>query len=285
LHMYAANDHVNWIASYDTSIGRNEATHYNGLKAGTYYVHAYPIPTNGYGSYRIYSSFVAAKLANDVEPNDVIGAAQPISLNSLSTGHLGFFGNGTTDTYDFYTFTLPIAWDSLFVRTDSDPTIDIDLKLYDQSGIEIASSGASGSTELMTYLSAGASTYSIRLYRYSGYGSYGVIVSNTRPNSTMVDVKEKKQERILPKNYALSQNFPNPFNPSTSIQFQIPNSGHVTLKVYNMLGCEIASLINEVRSAGVYNFTWNASNLPSGVYFYRLQAGNYVEVKKAVLMK
>jgi hypothetical protein len=285
LYMYGANDHVNWIAGYDISTGRNESTRYYGLKAGTYYVHGYPAPSTGYGSYWIYSDFVAAKFANDSEPNNDLGSALPIGLNSESNGHLGFFRDGSRDSCDYYTFTLPTAWDTLFVRTDSDPTIDIDLKLYNQSGTEIASSGSGGSFEMLIYPSAGAGTYSVRLYRYGGYGSYGVIVANVRPTEQMVDVKEQKLTAILPKSFGLSQNYPNPFNPSTNLRFQIPNSGHVTLKVYNMLGCEVATLVNEVRPAGVYNFQWNASNLPSGVYFYRLHAGNFVEVRKAILMK
>ncbi len=88
-----------------------------------------------------------------------------------------------------------------------------------------------------------------------------------------------------PENFKLSQNYPNPFNPSTVINYSIPKSGLVTLKVYDILGKEVASLVNEFKSAGSYDFKFNASNLSSGVYFYRLESGNFVETKKMSLMK
>jgi uncharacterized protein (DUF2141 family) len=286
LHMYDV-DGTSQIAGYDISIGRSEATHYYGLKAGTYFVRAFCY--GGYGSYRVSSQFTAAQFTNDPEPNDSLSAARTIPLNSMNTGHIGFFGNGTRDQYDFYTFTLPVAMDTLFVRSDSDPTIDIDLKLYNQSGVEIASSGASGSTELLSYLSAGAGTYSIRLYGYgSGYGSYGVIVSNIRPNTPLVSVQEQEPASDLPKNFSLSQNYPNPFNPSTSISYTIPQGGirhDVSVRIYDLLGREVATLVNEIKPAGTYTIMWNASSMPSGIYFYRLQSDNFVATKKLVLIK
>ena len=89
----------------------------------------------------------------------------------------------------------------------------------------------------------------------------------------------------MPDQFGLSQNYPNPFNPSTKIDYQIPNSGLVILKVYDVLGKEVATLINEVKQAGSYTVTFNASSLPSGTYFYRLEAGDYLNVKKMILLK
>ncbi|MGB5873397.1 MAG: YCF48-related protein [Bacteroidota bacterium] len=89
----------------------------------------------------------------------------------------------------------------------------------------------------------------------------------------------------LPQEYMLLQNYPNPFNPSTTIAFAVPHGGFVTLKVYNLLGEEVATLIAGDHAAGTFKATWDASELPSGVYFYRLMAGDYVQTKKAVLMK
>ena len=90
---------------------------------------------------------------------------------------------------------------------------------------------------------------------------------------------------ILPTKFALQQNFPNPFNPSTLISYQLPVGGNVTLKVFDLLGCEVATLVNEDKSAGKYEVEFNAENLHSGVYFYRIQAGKYVSTKKMILMK
>ncbi|NUN70830.1 MAG: T9SS type A sorting domain-containing protein [Bacteroidetes bacterium] len=85
--------------------------------------------------------------------------------------------------------------------------------------------------------------------------------------------------------FNLSQNFPNPFNPTTNIRFSIPNSALTTLKVYNMVGQEVATLVNGQKEAGVYFVDFDASKLASGVYLYKLQSGSYVETKKMVLVK
>ena len=89
----------------------------------------------------------------------------------------------------------------------------------------------------------------------------------------------------VPTKYYLSQNYPNPFNPSTLIKYQLPVSDNVTLKVYDVLGNEITTLVNEFKPAGSYSISFDASKLSSGIYFYRLQAGNYVETKKMLLLK
>jgi hypothetical protein len=90
---------------------------------------------------------------------------------------------------------------------------------------------------------------------------------------------------VTPSNYSLEQNFPNPFNPSTTINFTIPNSDFVTLKVFNILGSEVATLVNENLSSGAYKFNFDALNLASGVYLYELKAGNFREIKKMNLIK
>jgi hypothetical protein len=89
----------------------------------------------------------------------------------------------------------------------------------------------------------------------------------------------------LPTNIFLSQNYPNPFNPYTTIKYQIPELSFVTLKLYDLLGNEVAMLVNEEKSAGYHNLKFDASQLSSGVYFYRLQAGDFIEAKKMVLIK
>jgi hypothetical protein len=95
----------------------------------------------------------------------------------------------------------------------------------------------------------------------------------------------KGSPNATPTSYALDQNYPNPFNPSTMIQFEIPEARFVTLKVYNLLGQEVATLINNQLGAGRYRAEFDGRNLPSGRYLYRLQAGTYTETKKMVLVK
>jgi hypothetical protein len=89
----------------------------------------------------------------------------------------------------------------------------------------------------------------------------------------------------VPDTYSLSQNYPNPFNPSTTIKYSVPDLSFVNLKIYNLIGQELVELVNEELQRGNYEVTFDAVNLPSGVYFYRLQAGNFVETKKMLLMK
>jgi len=85
--------------------------------------------------------------------------------------------------------------------------------------------------------------------------------------------------------FSLAQNYPNPFNPATKISYQIPADNLVTLKIFDVLGKEAATLINADQTAGSYEVTFNAANLPSGVYFYKIEAGSFVSVKKLLLMK
>ena len=85
--------------------------------------------------------------------------------------------------------------------------------------------------------------------------------------------------------YSLSQNYPNPFNPSTKIAYSIPTNGLVTLKIYNILGKEVQTLVSEVKSAGSYEVSFNAASLSSGVYFYKLESGDFIDTKKMFLLK
>lgn len=96
----------------------------------------------------------------------------------------------------------------------------------------------------------------------------------------------QNQNTEIPKVYSLSQNYPNPFNPVTNIKFGLPKSSFVTLKVYDLLGREVASLINNLNiAAGNYVYDFNAVNIPSGIYFYKLSAGEFSDVKKMTLVK
>jgi hypothetical protein len=88
-----------------------------------------------------------------------------------------------------------------------------------------------------------------------------------------------------PGSYHLDQNYPNPFNPSTRISFALPENGYVILKIYNSLGQEITTLINKELTAGMHNIEWNAANLPSGIYYYRIQSGNFTDMKKMLYIR
>ncbi len=89
----------------------------------------------------------------------------------------------------------------------------------------------------------------------------------------------------VPLVYELKQNYPNPFNPSTTIEYQIPKLSHVSLVVYDVFGNQVSVIVNEVKQAGKYSVNFNAANLASGVYFYKIEAGNFVQAKKLIILK
>ncbi|TFB09631.1 T9SS type A sorting domain-containing protein, partial [Candidatus Marinimicrobia bacterium MT.SAG.2] len=88
-----------------------------------------------------------------------------------------------------------------------------------------------------------------------------------------------------PRRLPLSQNYPNPFNPVTVIEYELPEASEASLVIYNLRGEEIARLVDGQQQAGYHKVIWNASNVASGVYFYRLQAGNFVQTKKVMVLK
>lgn len=136
-------------------------------------------------------------------------------------------------------------------------------------------------TVLITPTLAFNTVYSWRVRAFNDLGSSAW--TNVYKFKTVVtDVDD---ESILPKEYKLYQNYPNPFNPITKIEFDIPKQSKVLLKVYNLLGQEIAELINKNYSPGKYSIEFNAENLPSGIYFYKLISGSNIFTKKMVLLR
>jgi hypothetical protein len=151
--------------------------------------------------------------------------------------------------------------------------------------------GSGGTYSVIDSVGANVSTFtdmtgvggSHYFYRVRGYNSYVRSAYSNEVNLTLTGIKSDRPG--VPDKFDLSQNYPNPFNPSTKITYQLPAAGHVTLKIFDSLGRELATLVNENLAAGYYDATFNADKLPSGIYFYRLAAGGYVSVKKMVLMK
>ena len=98
-------------------------------------------------------------------------------------------------------------------------------------------------------------------------------------------VQDARDGETLPTALALGQNYPNPFNPSTTIEFALPAAGYIAVKVYNLLGEELATLTSGNYPPGIHRLTWDASQLPSGVYIYRLIAGEHLQSRRMVLVK
>ena len=126
--------------------------------------------------------------------------------------------------------------------------------------------------------------YIARLRRVK-YNVEGRIKDNSIVPRCKKDLAASSYEAEIAGSVTLFDNYPNPFNPTTTISYEIPDAGFVSLKIYNTLGQEVATLANENIRAGHYDVVWNAANLPSGVYFYKLQAGNFVKTKKMLLAK
>jgi hypothetical protein len=120
--------------------------------------------------------------------------------------------------------------------------------------------------------------------------SSGVILY--KEGGVLTSIEESSQNKYVGTNYTLAQNYPNPFNPSTIIKYQIPqvsvgteNIPSVQLKIFDILGRQVATLVNEKQNPGNYEVEWDANNQPSGVYFFQLKTDNYVETKKMVLLR
>ncbi|MBI2427631.1 MAG: T9SS type A sorting domain-containing protein, partial [Ignavibacteriales bacterium] len=115
--------------------------------------------------------------------------------------------------------------------------------------------------------------------------SHTIKVYSNKTNSELGITSVKQLSQNVPAEFRLAQNYPNPFNPSTTIRFEVPVSGSVTLNVYDMLGREVATLVDGQQAAGSYSAIFDASRLASGVYFYKLAAGSYTQVKRMSLVK
>jgi len=138
--------------------------------------------------------------------------------------------------------------------------------------------GHGTTTEIQNYqfideisdIQATSLSYRLKQIDYDGSYEYSEVVEVTN---------------IAPTDFVIQQNYPNPFNPVTTISYSLPIKAQVELFIYNTLGESIKRLVNEEKEAGRYSVEFNATALPSGIYFYRLQAGSFVETKKMVLMK
>ena len=104
-------------------------------------------------------------------------------------------------------------------------------------------------------------------------------------NLEFIDQSTGLTIETIPTKYFISQNYPNPFNPSTTIEYSIPKESFVSLNIYDALGQEVKKMVNEDKPAGSYKINFKAANLSSGIYFYRIQARDFVQIKKLIFIK
>jgi hypothetical protein len=134
---------------------------------------------------------------------------------------------------------------------------------------------------LVKFMKFDGSIYSVIFQNPYDYGFSRLIIYKIKNKATSVGPKNKE----IPSNFKIYQNYPNPFNPTTTISYDLPERVKVKLSIYNLLGQEVATLIEGEQEPGRYDVKFDASGLPSGVYFYRLEAGNFIEQKKMILIK
>jgi len=166
------------------------------------------------------------------------------------------------------------------------------LNLYDQIEYELLIASDEQFNNLVLRASEIIdTTYSIQLqngkyfWKVKSYTSSSTYTFSNVMSFVVNIPTDVNSEKDTPFEFYLDQNFPNPLNPSTTIKYSIPKSSQVSLKIFNMLGEELETLVNEEKTVGTYEVNWNAANLPSGVYFYRLQAGDFVQTRKMILLK
>jgi hypothetical protein len=228
---------------------------------------------------------------NNITDYNVVSSNNPLpDPQVITTGEMGLLGDGEVEKE---------KWESVLVEYDnatitsinadggsnfgeilvSDGTGDTRVELEDGSNSYHNGSGEPGTI----LVQLGASFQKLKGIMYYSYSNYKLV---PRKDDDFVGYSTAvKDENSSPVAFNLEQNYPNPFNPSTKIVYSIPKSSNVTLKIFNILGQQVKTLVNETQSQGTYTVTFNASSLPSGIYFYSIEAGNYTEVKKMILLK
>lgn len=212
-----------------------------------------------------------------VYPDDVM------DIYSGSSTHVGYkilsapMASMTTfDWYSGYNSVDADLWgwlnysgiDTLYECLNADGTVAV----FKQGGVNIT---AGDSVDMFIGIAIGSDQPQMLTNMSAAVTKYTDIFTTT---SVQID-------NPVPMKFKLEQNYPNPFNPETKIVFNLPETGHVRLNVYNMLGQEVASLVDEQLSAGIHESVFDATNLPSGIYFYTIQTGEFSATRKMVLIK
>ena len=228
--------------------------------------------------------------------NSIVG----ITLNPIQKYSVAVFVNQAPSNPEYFGFRIGNIVDDWLIPVElvsfSGNCIDRDVKLSwitatetNNQGFEIQRSENGDDFAAIGFVEGNGTTTETHAYSYidknlnSGkyyYRLKQVDFDGTYEYSNVVEVIVN-----VPSIFSLEQNYPNPFNPATTINYSIPEKSYVTLKIYDILGSEIETLINEEKPAGTYELNWNAASLPSGVYFYQLSAGNNVRTRKLILMK
>ncbi|MCX6162704.1 MAG: T9SS type A sorting domain-containing protein [Ignavibacteriae bacterium] len=209
--------------------------------------------TTNFGDFNTINQSVIWTASSGVSFPDIVG------VRNAYTHRLGFFFWGASDSLKYISVN---SEGSFLTNSAKMNSVNLTTSYYSPA---VGMRFVPGDSCFALYSANGADNV------WSAQGCSGIITGITNPET--------------PVSYSLKQNYPNPFNPSTKISFAIPRQGFVTLKIYDILGKEVATLVNEKKEAGEYIVDFNASNLTTGVYFYKLEAGNFSRTMKMLLVK
>jgi hypothetical protein len=190
-----------------------------------------------------------------------LGSNQNLTAAGMQYLHLDFWNSNSTDLGVYLISPGPVETRVALVPPGASETwVSVDIPLTAFAPVDLTN---------------------VFQFKFDGNGT--IYFDNIYFSTTISDVKEIPN--TFPSDYTLEQNYPNPFNPSTKISFSLPEAANVTLKVYNLLGQEVATVLNQFMSSGRFEVNFDASDLPSGIYTYALSTGNFNSVKKMMLIK
>jgi hypothetical protein len=254
-----------------------------GTVSQTVFVRFYPTAIQNYNAFITHTSSGATTKTLNLQG---IGIPSPIPLITLDKTQL-LFSDQQLNSYS--------AEQSYLISGNN---LKSNIVVTPQSGFQVSKTSGSGFTSSSISLIASGGTVNqtvfVRFYP-TAFQNYNMNIIHTSTEAITKNLIvigkcintaiENDDYSTNPKYFILMSNYPNPFNSSTTIEYSIPQIQFVTLKVYDQLGREVATLVNEEKTPGKYEVTFNGGNLPSGVYLYRMQAGNYSETKKLILLK
>jgi hypothetical protein len=206
----------------------------------------------------------------------LVSVTGPTTLVAGATGIYTFSVSRSSGTFSTGGIDIAVSSGTLGIGTSTG------IKMLTSEVVQSAK--FTGATTKTFTLTAPATAGPITIY-CTGAGGTNPPNWNNGANFTVNVTTGISQIEEVATTYSLAQNFPNPFNPTTNISFSIPKSNFVTVSVYDITGKLVQQLVNSNLNAGKYNATWDASNFASGVYFYKIQAGDFVEMKKMSLIK
>ena len=222
--------------------------------------------TAGWTGLKVYQAGGAVKIGS----SSAMGYLVTPSLDLSSSN------GAATLKFDVETYGTDAKAVQVFISTDGGTT-------FTQIGSDISTTAAMVTQTVA--ITGGNNTTKIKIAAKAASANRFYLDNIIVTTGSVTAVQDSDYGTKLPKGFELSQNYPNPFNPTTTISFAVPQQVFVQLRVFNQLGEEVATLVNGEVGAGYHSVSWNASNQPSGIYFYELRNGNAVSVKKLILMK